>query len=117
MRALPGCQWEVQHPPAPPWAEQSHGLATATAQSLVLQPVPGSTELPAPAPLPAVSPEGDAEAQGRQGTTATLCWLRGSAQPDPGGTEAAVHTSIYWLLVILDVAPGLNALMKYQIFL
>lgn len=46
---FPGCQWEVQHPPVPTWAGQSHGLAPAPALSLVLQAVPGLTELPAPA--------------------------------------------------------------------
>lgn len=47
IKALPEYHWEAQHPQL--WAEQSHGRATATALSLVLEPVPGFTELPAPA--------------------------------------------------------------------
>lgn len=37
--------------------------------------------------------------------------------PKEDKAEAIKHTSIYWLPVILCAAPGLNALMKYQIFL
>lgn len=37
--------------------------------------------------------------------------------PQENKAEAIKHTSIYLLPVILFVAPGLNALMKYQIFL
>lgn len=99
--------------PSSPWAEQSR---PGNSPSSVPGPAACARLHRAPSsclPLPAVSPEGDTEGQGRQGTTAILCWLRGSAQPAPGGTEAAERTSIYWLLVILDVAPGLNALMKY----
>ena len=104
--------------------------------------MPGFTPLPATAlSSPAPSEEEAAEAQCSPGTSgcressALGPWQRNvpvlfeddsgavyqgaSAQRDPQDdkAEAIKHTSIYWLPVILFVAPGLNALMKYQIFL
>lgn len=102
----------------------------------------GFTQLPATAlSSPAPSREEEAQAQCSPGTSdcqesSALClWQRNSAlrfkddsgpvyqaaaaqrYPQEDEAEAIKHTSIYWLPVILFVAPGLNALMKYQIFL
>jgi len=53
-----------------------------------------------------------------EGDSGAVCQAASAPRsPQDAKAEAIKHTSIYWLPVILFVAPGLNALMKYQIFL
>lgn len=112
-----------------------------TVLSQPLWPVPGFTQLPAAVVSSPARAEG---MQHRPGTALAppsaraFCLLPGAvhspllSENDLGAThlaasaqhhpqedkaEAIKHTSIYLLPVILFVAPGLNALMKYQIFL